>query len=48
MNYARENEPGVTKYVITISQNVDDEQSIYVIEEYTLPFSMNEARGGAG
>lgn len=33
MNYARESEPGVTKYAITIPQKADDEQSLYVIEE---------------
>jgi hypothetical protein len=33
MNYSQKNEPGITKYAITIPRNTDDEQSIYVIEE---------------
>ncbi|KAK3062499.1 hypothetical protein LTS18_003937 [Coniosporium uncinatum] len=34
MQYAKENEPEVTKYCLTVPQDAADKKSIYAIEEY--------------
>ena len=37
MRFTEENEPGVIKYCLTIPRDMEDKQSIFVIEEYVLP-----------